>query len=289
MGTWYGATDPLTTALWACLTLTLWCWIASIVTGDYSQVDRLWSILPVAYVVHFAAHLDFADARLVLMTVLAVLWGVRLTWNFARKGGYRRGGEDYRWLEIRRWLGPVGFQVLNAAFISPFQNALLLLLAAPAYVAWQAQGTPCGPLDAVAAVTFLVFWAGEAIADQQQWHFQSAKRACRARGERVDAEFLTTGLFRYSRHPNFFCEQGMWWSFYGFAVAASGVWVSRWLAGPVLLSGLFQGSTWLTEQLTLRKYPPYREYQRTTSRLVPLPPGRGCSRCPGRDRTPLVG
>jgi len=273
MGSWYGGTDPLVTALWACCGLTLWCWSVSIATDDYSQVDRLWSILPVAYVVHFAAHAGFADARLGLMTVLVGLWGVRLTWNFARKGGYRRGGEDYRWPAVRRWLGPVGFQLLNATFIAPFQNLVLLLLAAPAYVAWQARGTPLGPLDALAASAFVVFWVGEAIADQQQWRFQSDKRVRRARGASIDAEFLTTGLFRYSRHPNFFCEQAMWWAFYGFAVAASGVWVSPWVAGPVLLTGLFQGSTWLTERLTVEKYPAYRDYQRTTSRLVPMPPG----------------
>jgi len=272
MPTWYIETDPLTTALWVCLVLTLWCWAASIVTDDYSQVDRLWSIAPTAYVVHFAAHAGFADARLLLMTGLAVLWGARLTWNFARKGGYRRGGEDYRWREVRRWVGPAGFQILNATFIAPFQNLLLLLLAAPAYVAWQQRGTPLGPFDVAVAAAFVLFWLGEAIADQQQWRFQSNKHAQRARAEQAGAAFLTTGLFRYSRHPNFFCEQAMWWSFYGFAVAASGVWASRWLAGPVLLTCLFQGSTWLTEQLTVRKYPGYCAYQRTTSRLVPLPP-----------------
>jgi steroid 5-alpha reductase family enzyme len=272
MVAWYWATDPLTTALWICLALTLVCWLASVVTGDYSQVDRLWSILPVAYVLHFAVHAGFASARLVLMSVLAVLWGVRLTWNFARKGGYRRGGEDYRWPAVRRWLGPVGFQVLNATFIAPFQNLLLLLLAAPAYVAGRFPQAPFGPLDTLATAAFVSFWLGEAIADQQQWRFQSAKRAGRLGGGPTDAGFLTTGLFRYSRHPNFFCELGMWWSFYGFAVAASGAWASRWIAGPVLLTALFQGSTWLTERLSVEKYPAYRDYQRTTPRLVPLPP-----------------
>jgi steroid 5-alpha reductase family enzyme len=254
MAAWYWTTDPLTTALWACVALTLWCWIVSMATDDYSQVDRLWSVLPVAYVVHFAAHAGFVNVRLVLMTVLAGLWGVRLTWNFARKGGYRRGGEDYRWPAVRRWLGAVGFQVLNATFIAPLQNLLL----------------PLGALDALATAAFLAFWIGEAVADQQQWRFQSAKHARRLGGEPIDAGFLTTGLFRYSRHPNFFCELGMWWSFYGFAVAASGEWLSPWLAGPAFLTALFQGSTWLTERLSAEKYPAYRDYQRTTPRLVPF-------------------
>jgi steroid 5-alpha reductase family enzyme len=203
----------------------------------------------------FAASAGFADARLDVMVALAVLWGARLTWNFARKGGYRSGEEDYRWPELRRRLGPILFQVFNATFIAPFQNALLLLLALPAYVAWQARATPLGWIDGVAAAAFLLFWIGEAVADQQQWHFQQEKKERRARGEPVRAEFLTGGLFRYSRHPNFFCEQAMWWAFYLFSVGASGRWINA--------------STRLTEELTLRKYPTYRDYQRTTPRLVP--------------------
>jgi len=102
---WYADTDPMTTALVACGLLAACCWVASIASGNYSQVDRLWSILPAAYATHFAAHAGFGDARLDLMAALAVLWGARLTWNYARKGGYRRGSEDYRWPEVRRRLG----------------------------------------------------------------------------------------------------------------------------------------------------------------------------------------
>ena len=125
------------------------------------------------------------------------------------------------------------------------------------------------------------------MADQQQWRFQQSKRGllpkrC-ARGwlPRSDTRselthhaafprpelrgdytrgFLTRGLFAWSRHPNFFAEQSMWWAFYLFAVAAKGAagrdaWLQPWLAGPVLLSLLFQGSTPFTEDITARKYP----------------------------------
>jgi steroid 5-alpha reductase family enzyme len=268
---WYFRTDPMTTALWICAALALWSWTASIATGNYSQVDRLWSLAPPLYVFHFAAHVGFGDARLDLMLALTLAWGARLTYNFARKGGYRRGGEDYRWPELRRRVGPVAFQLLNATFIAPAQNLLLLLLAAPAYAAWLARGASLSALDAVAAAAFTLFWIGEAVADEQQWRFQAAKQARRERGEAVGGEFLSAGLFRYSRHPNFFCEQAMWWSFYLFAVAATGQWLNRWIAGPLFLTLLFQGSTRLTESLTAAKYPTYREYQSRTSRLIPWP------------------
>jgi len=270
----YRTTDSLTTAFAACAVLAAWCWLASVVTRNYSQVDRLWSILPVLYVFHFAARSGFAHPRLVIMSVLVLLWGGRLTYNYARKGGYRPGGEDYRWPELQARLGPVGFQLLNLTFIAPFQNVLLLLLAVPAYIAARAPSRPLGVLDGVAAAAFLAFWIGEAVADEQQWRFQSDKQARRERGEDVGQGFLTHGLFRYSRHPNFFCEQGMWWAFYLFAVAASGRWLDWPIAGPAILTLLFQGSTRLTEELSLRKYPAYAEYRNVTSRLVPLPPKR---------------
>ena len=101
MTTWYFAHDPMTIALWACASFALACWLLSILTGNYSWVDRLWSIAPPLYAFHFAAHAGFTDVRLDLMASLTIVWGGRLTYNFARKGGYRRGGEDYRWPELR--------------------------------------------------------------------------------------------------------------------------------------------------------------------------------------------
>jgi steroid 5-alpha reductase family enzyme len=265
----YRETDPLTSALWAAGGLALLCWVLSLITKEYSWVDRLWSITPALFSVHFAAHLGFSDARSNLMAALTVLWGVRLTYNFARKGGYKAGGEDYRWKEIQEKIGPAWFQVLNATFLAPFQNFLLLLIVLPSYAAYQVAGEPLNPLDYVAAIAFVAFFLGETIADQQQWKFQNAKYAAIARGESPSADFITTGLFRYSRHPNFFCEQAIWWSYYLFSVAAGAGFINWTISGAVLLSLLFQGSTGLTEKISARKYPAYANYQRRTSRLMP--------------------
>ena len=81
--------------------------------------------------------------------------------------------------------------------------------------------------------------------------------------------FLQTGLFRVSRHPNFFFEQAQWWVFYGFAVAATGVWLHWTIAGAVLLSALFVGSTVFTESISRAKYPDYDDYRMRTSPIVP--------------------
>jgi steroid 5-alpha reductase family enzyme len=265
----YRATDPLTTALWGAGGFALLCWVLSLITKEYSWVDRLWSISPPLFAVHFAAHAGFDDARLNLMAGLTVLWGVRLTYNFARKGGYEPGGEDYRWKEIQEKIGPAWFQVLNATFLAPFQNFLLLLIVVPSYAAYQHAGTPLNALDYAAAIAFIIFLLGESIADEQQWRFQNEKYAAIARGETPEANFITTGLFRYSRHPNFFCEQAMWWTYYVFSIAAGAGWLNWTVTGAFLLTLLFQGSTGLTEKISARKYPAYTDYQKTTSRLLP--------------------
>jgi len=255
------------------------CWIASLITKDTSWVDRIWSIVPVAYVWVFAAWSGF-DARLVLMAALVTLWGIRLTFNYGRKGGYRPGGEDYRWAVLRGRMAPWQYQLFNLFFISIYQNALILLFCLPAFTAYEAAGTPLGVWDVVLAVAFLGFLAGETVADQQQWTFHRWKAAERAAGRTPEPGFLQTGMFRYSRHPNFFFEQAQWWVFYGFAVAATGVWLHWTIAGAVLLTLLFVGSTIFTESITSSKYPAYADYQRRTSMLVPLPRRRGADKAP---------
>jgi steroid 5-alpha reductase family enzyme len=263
-------TTALQIALIAAAALAGACWILSLLTRDVSWVDRIWSLAPVGYVAWFASRGRFMDARLDLMLLLVAAWGLRLTYNFARKGGYRRGGEDYRWPVLRQRLGPLKFQLFNATFIAPLQNVLLLGFTLPAWVALE-HPAPLAATDLLAAVLFVGFLIGETIADQQQWRFQQEKMQRRASQCEIKQPFLTRGLFRYSRHPNFFCEMGVWWSFYLFSVAGAG-WLNATICGVVALTLLFQGSTRMTEEISRSKYQSYSEYQRTTSRLIPWSP-----------------
>jgi steroid 5-alpha reductase family enzyme len=254
-------------ALYVCVWIFLAAWVAtlllSVVTREYSWVDRIWSLIPLGYLAVFAGAAHFRDARLDVMFGLVVLWGARLTYNFARKGGYARGGEDYRWAVLRERMPAWQFQAFNVGFISGYQNLLLLLICLPGYTALKHRGG-FGPLDVVAALVFLAFLAGETAADQQQWNFQQEKKAGRAAGR-----FVTTGLFRYSRHPNFFFEQAQWWVVFAFgAIAAGSPW--QWtVLGAVLLTLLFVGSTRFTESISLSRYPEYAAYQAGTSAVIP--------------------
>lgn len=248
------------------------CWLLSVLTREYSWVDRIWSVMPPVYVWLMAWKTGFEAPRVVVLAVLTTLWGARLTFNYARKGGYAKGGEDYRWGVLRQKLGPVKFQLFNATFIAPYQNILIFLITAPASLA-ATNPSPLGPLDVALAVAFLVCLAGETLADQHQWNFHQAKAARRARGE-AGAEFCTEGLFRFSRHPNFFFEVSQWWLVYLFGVVATGAWLHWSIAGAVLLTLLFDGSTRFTESITKSKYPRYAEYQASTSRLIPWRPAQ---------------
>jgi steroid 5-alpha reductase family enzyme len=129
---------------------------------------------------------------------------------------------------------------------------------------------PLCPLDAIAFLVFVVLLVGETVADQQRWNFQTTNPGCRVSGGGV----LRTGLYRYSRHPNYFCEIGLWWVVFAFAAIAAGTpWLGT-VAGAVLLTLLFIGSTLFTEQISLARHPAYSDYQRTTSMLIPWPPAR---------------
>jgi len=240
----------------------LFTWITSLVTGEHSWVDRLWSIVPVVYVWIFAGFTGLSDPRLVVMAVLVTLWGARLTFNFARKGGYT-GTEDYRWAILRGRMKRWQFELFNLFFIVLYQNAILVLITLAAFTAYENQGG-FGVLDVLVAALFVVLLVGETVADQQQWVFHRAKAA-----GATDARFLTTGLWKFSRHPNFFFEQAQWWTLFLFGAVAAGSLLQWTVLGPLLLTLLFVGSTIFTESITRSKYPEYADYQARTSPIVP--------------------
>ncbi|KAI8803507.1 hypothetical protein BJ742DRAFT_777117 [Cladochytrium replicatum] len=346
--------DPLLLTVWLNVIFILSCYGLQRTTGNYSWVDRVWSISPALFALIIMLYpIHSADGSAV--SVLAVwsqhprlpfaggfivLWGIRLTYNFARKSGYDPKEEDYRWAWCRTVIpNPILWELFSSLFISFYQLTLIWLISAlPMYIVWRfAKDTIATPvvgwtsIDTLATISFAIFFLMEIIADEQQWAFQNRKWALikaalereallasqsasssgSAKKRSTVAEivatlpapysygFSTIGVFRYSRHLNFFGEFMMWWAVYLYGVAASeqlffldkpdaperatlGTWwivfgqfyLVNWsIIGTVLLTLLFQGSTALTEHLTLQKYPLYKLYQMTTSSLVPWFPG----------------
>ncbi len=260
--------------------VSLLCFTVSEVTRNYSQVDKLWSLMPVFYSI--ITLLFFQSPRLVIMAILVAVWGLRLTWNFGRKGGYSiipwKGEEDYRWKVLREhpvFRSRLRFGLFNLLFISFYQNILILLFSTPLLLAVLYPQQSLGILDFVAAFLMLGFIVLETVADNQQYRFHQEKKDRIERkdmiyGESVKRGFLSQGLWAYSRHPNFAAEQAIWVSFYLFGVSASGQWLNPTLIGSVLLIFLFSGSSWLTEWISSSKYPAYRDYKTKVARFIPF-------------------
>ena len=300
--------DPYQNTFILCNIIAISCFTISSVTGNFSQVDKLWSILPSVY-----AWMCIIDTRTTIMACLTTLWSVRLTYNFYRRGGYDGwpynifgGEEDYRWEVLRR--GTLGghwalltnkyiMVVFNLIFISFYQNWLLLYIASPSLVAWSVAMeqtnsnsvddanvevqtfdlSHLNAIDGVATFLFLFALVIESIADNQQYRFQNKKHALMS----TDG-FCQSGLFAIVRKPNYAAEQLIWISYYLFSIAAAAssltssshsqskiVWINWSVGGCILLCLLFQGSGWLTEQISISKYPVYRDYQRRVGLYVP--------------------
>lgn len=259
----------------------LFCFVVGEATGNNSQMDKLWSLLPIVYTWVIAV-MGGMSVRLVVMAVLATIWGARLTFNFARKGAYRlkfwEGVEDYRWAVVRsgpafknRW----AWVAFDFGFISVYQNVLVLMTTFPALVAMRSEKS-FGWLDAVAAVLMLGFIVWETVADEQQWRFQTRKWAMIGEGKKLEdlpapynKGFNTIGFWGLSRHPNYFAEQAIWVCFYLFSVGA-GIGIVNWsVIGALLLVVLFLGSSSLAEEISGGKYPEYEEYCHGVPRFFP--------------------
>jgi len=283
------AGDPHHLAVSSCLFVSVITFVASTLTRNYSQTDKVWSVVPFLY-----TWMAVCDARTLVMAIVATIWGFRLTWNFNRRGGYKwppwDGDEDYRWqflqdgalLETLK--NKFAWAVFNLTFISFYQNVLLLLISTPSFVAWSAAKspecldsfTPWGSIDSVATVLFLLFVTLESVADNQQWAFQKEKKRRLALGEELVGEyadgFCQSGCFAIVRKPNYAAEQAIWISFYLYSVSATGgYWLNYSSVGSVLLVLLFQGSGWFTENITLTRHPKYTQYQKRVPLYIPNP------------------
>lgn len=257
------------------------CFTVGELSSNNSQMDKLWSILPVVYTWIIALR-GGMTVRLVVMAVLVTLWGARLTFNFARKGAYRlrfwEGTEDYRWQVLRsscsfspRWK----WVAFDFFFISLYQNVLVLMTTFPALLLMNVS-SPFGAVDWIAAVLMFGFIVYETVADEQQWAFQSAKWKLIGEGRRLetlphpyDKGFNTSGLWGVSRHPNYFAEQAVWCSFYVFTIGGGCGLINWSIAGALLLIVLFMGSSAFAEEISASKYPEYGRYCSMVSKFIP--------------------
>lgn len=259
--------------------VVLYCFVVSELSGNNSQVDKLWSIVPIGYV-WFMAYKGGFDSRLVLMACLATAWGIRLTLNFARRDAYSwkfwQGEEDYRWAILREnpaLKGKVRWTLFSFFFICLYQNLVVAAFTLPMIVLFKYLGQPIGIWEIVLAVVFMALLVIETVADQQQWDFHKEKNRLKNEGKPLTGKyaegFVHTGLWAKVRHPNYAAEQSIWVVFYLFSVVASGYGINWSMAGCLLLIILFQGSADFSEGISAGKYPGYKAYQKRVGRFLP--------------------
>ncbi|MDP4596017.1 MAG: DUF1295 domain-containing protein [Crocinitomicaceae bacterium] len=257
-----------------------YCFVVGEISRNNSQVDKLWSIVPIYYVWHMTLLAPELSERMVLMAILVTIWGARLTFNFARRGAYTwrfwAGEEDYRWEELRKRPGFNNnfiWGLFNLFFISAYQNILIFSFTVPIIATLSDQAHPqLNGIDYLLAVLMLLAVAIEFVADQQQYVFQTEKHRRIKAGEALgdyEKGFVSTGLWGIVRHPNYAMEQSIWVIFYLFSVNATGQWINWTIGGCVLLLILFKGSSDFSEELSAGKYPAYKDYQKRVPRFIP--------------------
>lgn len=268
-----------------CAASALYCFVVGEISRNNSQMDKLWSILPIAYTWIIAAFGEFRW-RLVIIAVIVTLWGVRLTYNFAKKGAYSlkfwTGEEDYRWGYLRKqkaFSNKFVWAIFDLGFISIFQNALVLGITLPALVIMNSNA-PLGAIDIVAGVLMFVALVYEVIADRQQNKFQVKKYEYLNQGMKLEElpepynrGFNVSGLWARSRHPNYIGEQLIWVGLYLFVIGCGMTHyvVFNWsIVGVMLLILVFVGSSTMAENISIKKYKEYSDYQRQVFKYLPI-------------------
>lgn len=121
----YATTNPAISGLAFSIALFPIFLVLSEVNRNWSQVDRVWSILPTVYHAHYAYWArcnGLSTQKIDNVLIFSVIWSIRLTFNYWRRGGYQIGSEDYRWNLIKGWIGQPAFFILNVLFTSSVQS-----------------------------------------------------------------------------------------------------------------------------------------------------------------------
>ncbi|MCD6343890.1 MAG: DUF1295 domain-containing protein [Spirochaetaceae bacterium] len=259
-------------------------------TRNYSTVDRLWSVLPGVYVLVWLPGF-ISSPRFIIAGIIVIAWSIRLTRNFALKGGFkvehgRFSVEDYRWEVMREKIPErFTFELFNFFFISLFQLSLIFAFSLPLYLAGSSK-KPLGAGDFILFAVHILFLILETAADEQQFAYYSKREEIKndsssadvgagtdtedaALTRRVTLGFNTFGLWKFSRHPNYVGEMGGWIVVSLYPVLAGLNWFPAGLASVILVA-LFIGSTILAEGITGGKYPAYSSWKKATPPWIPF-------------------
>jgi steroid 5-alpha reductase family enzyme len=253
---------PMALSAAALLGAMVLLWVVSLPLRNASIVDVFWG--PAFVLAAWTAALAGGGGpRRALALALVSLWGLRLGLHLARRNlGH---GEDPRYAAMRRGHGP-RFWWVSLFTVFLLQAGLAWFISLPVQAAVLGPATPLGLLDLAAALLWAVGLAFEAVGDAQLARFRADPRN---RGRALD-----TGLWRYTRHPNYFGDACAWWGLGLLGVAAGHPWT---ILSPALMTFLLvrvSGVALLERDIGARR-PGYRDYVARTSPFFPWFPGRG--------------
>ncbi len=231
-------------------------WFISLLRNDVSIVDSLWSLMFLVVALVYAAMSEPGGPREVLIQVLVAVWALRLSGYITWRN--RGEAEDFRYQEIRANNEP-GFRYKSLYIVFILQAMLAWVISLPLATAISGQ-TEVGLLDYVGVAVFFVGLFFEAVGDLQLSRFR--------REPANKGKVLDTGLWRYSRHPNYFGNFTIWWGIYLVALSAGGWWT---IVSPLLMTFLLlkvSGVALLEKDISDRR-PKYEQYIRRTNAFFP--------------------
>jgi steroid 5-alpha reductase family enzyme len=237
-----------------------WRW--AVIIENYSLVDAVWAFGIGLLGVAWLFLMDGDSSKRVAAGAMVSFWSLRLGWHLQRRIRHHHPQEDARYAKLREvWQGREArsfFWFFQGQALSVVLLALPFLLIARDPGVWSVWET-------IGLAVSLTGTAGEALADHQMSRFKAGNSDPRA--------VCHEGLWRYSRHPNYFFEAVIWLGFYLFACGSGMGWAT--IHAPAIITFLLLKVTGIppTEASAVaRKGEAYREYQRTTSAFIPLPP-----------------
>ncbi len=245
--------------------------VASLAVNNGSVFDPWWSVLPPVAALWLAVRAPVLDLRTILVLVVVGLWAIRLTLNWAR-GWPGLHHEDWRYEKLyREWPLPRWLTLVLGVEVVP--TLIVWLGCLPLGAALSGGGGAMGVVDAVAFGVGLMATTLELVADEQMRRFARTK---------ASGDLMQGGLWRLSRHPNYFGEMLFWSSLLIFGLAADpGAWWAG--AGVVAMLGMFIfASIPMLDERSRARRPDFEAYARRTSALVPWPPRSGDREPAGR-------
>ena len=245
----------------AIVVLMLSTWVLSIILKNASIVDIVWGLgfVMVAWVVRLST--DANNARQWLLVAMVTVWGLRLAgYLFWRNHG---NGEDFRYRAMRKHYGP-RFGLISLVTVFALQGALMFVVSLSVQLG-QADATPnIGVIAYIGVALWLVGLFFEAVGDAQLARFKSDPAN--------QGMVMRTGLWRYTRHPNYFGDSCVWW---GIGLVAAETGSAAWgLIGSLVMTILVRrvSGVPMLEKTMGKRRPGYAEYVATTSPFFPRPP-----------------